>query len=107
MGSGGSGSDQAVALVRGDKLLVVGSDGQTTLYRYALNPVPAIEPMTDSASQGVKQAMKRIVDAYVACALTDVANQHAGPDAALKVTGATELLHDTPHAAAVATPHVN
>ncbi len=78
-GSGGSGSDQAIAIVRGDKLLVVGAEGGTSLYRYTLNPTPAIEPLTDPALSDTRDEMRRIVDAYVASAMTDVTTLRAGP----------------------------
>ena len=58
-GSGGSGSDQAVAMIRGDKILVVGSDNLTRLWTYRLNPDPALTPLTDPDSQKILNTMQR------------------------------------------------
>lgn len=78
-GSGGTGSDQAVAMVRGDKLLVIGSDGQTKLWRYRLNPDPTIEPLEDRESQILMQEMRRQLYAYIQAAVCELASQKAGP----------------------------
>lgn len=84
-GSGGSGSSQAVALLRGDKMLVVGSEGTTKLWQYALNPTAAVTPLDDPAA---KDRMLLEVNAYVQSAMNDL----MGTQKIDKPTG--ELLHD-------------
>ncbi len=71
-GSGGSGSAQAVAMIRGDKLLVVGSEGTTRLWQYRLNPDPGIVPLTDPASQAMLNSMQRDLHGYVQSAMTEL-----------------------------------
>ncbi len=74
-GSGGSGSDQAIAMIRGDKMLVVGSDGITRLWSYRLNPDPAITPLSDPDSQKILNTMQHDVYGYVEAAMKDLSNQ--------------------------------
>lgn len=94
-GSGGSGSDQAVAMIRGDKLLVRGSEGGVKLWKCTINPNPSIEPLEDAASNALRDRMRFELDAYVQCAMTDLVHQHGGwGGGALPVTPATELMHD-------------
>lgn len=78
-GSGGSGSDQAVAMVRGDKLLVMGSDGSRKLWQYELNPNPGIRPLEDVPSQVTAGVMQRQVYGYVQAAMAELSTQKAGP----------------------------
>jgi phosphoglycerol transferase MdoB-like AlkP superfamily enzyme len=96
-GSGGSGSDQALVMIRGEKLLVVGSEGSTKLYNYELNPNPAIEPLDDPASKTVLDKMRFELDGYVQSAMTDLTNQHGAGSGGTKgpTTKPGELLHST------------
>jgi phosphoglycerol transferase MdoB-like AlkP superfamily enzyme len=75
-GSGGSGSDQAVVMMRGDKLLVVDSLGQTKLWNIRLNPDPGVTPLRDDA---LLKQMQRELFGYVQAAMTDLTAQKAGP----------------------------
>ncbi len=85
-GSGGSGSDQAIAMVRGDKLLVVGSDMSTRLWSYRLNPDPGLTPLDDPRSALTARSMQRDLFGYVEAAANDLAIK--------TVTPPDSLLHD-------------
>jgi membrane-anchored protein YejM (alkaline phosphatase superfamily) len=103
-GSGGSGSDQAVVMIRGEKLLCVGSTGTTQLYRYALNPDPMIEPLNDPASVILRDQMHREMNAYIQSAMADLTGFRGGsvgPSSLLatqqpaRPAPGAELLHET------------
>jgi hypothetical protein len=68
-----------VALMRGDKLLVVHSDGSTRLWRCQLSPDAAIHPLEDPASQDLLKRMQHDLFGYVQAATTDLVKQRAGP----------------------------
>jgi phosphoglycerol transferase MdoB-like AlkP superfamily enzyme len=67
----------AVALARGDKVLVLGSaTGKPQLSRYSLAFPPSLEPLSDPT---LEKQMERELRAYVGCGLNDLTNRHAGP----------------------------
>jgi phosphoglycerol transferase MdoB-like AlkP superfamily enzyme len=82
-GSGGSGSDQAMALIRGDKMLVVGSNGKTQLWKYRLNPDPAITPLDDPQSQLAAKTMQQELFGFVQAAANDLSSKTLTPPASL------------------------
>ena len=90
-GSGGSGSDQAIAMVRGEKMLVVGSNGKTALWNYRLNPQPAITPLDDAASKVAAGEMQRDLYGFVQAAANDLSIRTASPPDSLLHT-----IADTP-----------
>jgi phosphoglycerol transferase MdoB-like AlkP superfamily enzyme len=89
-GSGGSGSDQAVALIRGDKMLVVGSNGKPSLWSYRLNPEPSVTPLEDPASLRTANAMQLELFGFVQAAANDLSIK--------TVTPPDSLLHPIPAA---------
>jgi phosphoglycerol transferase MdoB-like AlkP superfamily enzyme len=91
-GSGGSGSDQAMVMIRGDKLMVVGSEGTPSIWKYRLNPTPSIEPLTDPASIVLRDRMQLEINAYVQSAMSDLTSQHGG--GRTPVIQPVELLHE-------------
>jgi phosphoglycerol transferase MdoB-like AlkP superfamily enzyme len=74
-----SGGGRAVALARGDDLLVLGSArGAPLLMKYDLGWPPTIRPMT-AAEASVGPAMERELKAYVQAGLADLTSGRAGP----------------------------
>jgi phosphoglycerol transferase MdoB-like AlkP superfamily enzyme len=72
-----SGGGRAVAIARGDDLLVLGTaTGKPTLLKYNLGPNPTIRPQDNPA---LEKRMERELRAYVQCALDDLLNHRAGP----------------------------
>lgn len=74
----GSGGDRAVGMVRGDKLLVIGTDGQARLWRYDLGFPPSIRRRESQRDQAELAAMRQELMAYIQCSLTDLVQHHAG-----------------------------
>jgi phosphoglycerol transferase MdoB-like AlkP superfamily enzyme len=74
-----SGGGSAVALAQGDDLLVIkDAKADPQLLRYTLWP-PAVTPEAGPDAGPRKQAMARVLRAYVQAALTDLTGHKAGP----------------------------
>jgi phosphoglycerol transferase MdoB-like AlkP superfamily enzyme len=72
----GSGGDRAVGMVRGDLLMVAGTDGQARLWKYDLGFPPSITPI--EATQPDLAVMRQELLAYVQCSLVDLTQHNAG-----------------------------
>jgi phosphoglycerol transferase MdoB-like AlkP superfamily enzyme len=67
----------AVAMARGDKVLVLGSaTGKPQLSRFSLGFPPALERVDEPE---LAKSMERDLRGYVQAALSDLANRRAGP----------------------------
>ena len=75
----GSGGARAVALARGDRLLVVGDDGGPRLYRYDLGFPPSVTPLESASEAATAAAMRRQLEGYVQSAIVDLSQHVAGP----------------------------
>jgi phosphoglycerol transferase MdoB-like AlkP superfamily enzyme len=76
-----SGGGRAVALARGDELLVLkDAKAEPTLYTYTLWP-PAVTPVTGPEADARRKAMAKELKAYVQAAVTDLTGHQAGPPA--------------------------
>jgi phosphoglycerol transferase MdoB-like AlkP superfamily enzyme len=73
-----SGSDQTVALLAGDQVLVRAPDGSLELGRYALSPQPSYTPLDDQARAATLDA--KLV-AYVQTAMRSLRDNRAGVEA--------------------------
>jgi phosphoglycerol transferase MdoB-like AlkP superfamily enzyme len=74
-----SGGDRAVAMARGDDLLVLrDAKAEPQLYRYTLWP-PAVTPADDAGAAERKKMMARQLKAYVQSAMADLTENEAGP----------------------------
>jgi hypothetical protein len=74
-----SGGGRAVALARGDKLLILGSgSGRPLLMNFSLWP-PNITPIEGAGATELETKMERELRAYVQAGLTDLTSQSAGP----------------------------
>jgi len=70
-----SGSDQTVALIRGDTILVKQPNVKGRLGRYTLNPIPAYQVLNDDL---LKQAMTRDLTSYIETALHALYDNQTG-----------------------------
>jgi phosphoglycerol transferase MdoB-like AlkP superfamily enzyme len=75
----GSGGANDVAIVRDDKLLVVGETGAAKLWRYDLSFPPSVKPLTGPENDALKQRMEHELAGYVQAALNDLTTYRAGP----------------------------
>ncbi|MDQ3440433.1 MAG: LTA synthase family protein, partial [Planctomycetota bacterium] len=75
----GSGGDNAVVMLRGDRALVVDENNQAKLWQYSLAFPPSATPDEAPASAETAREMEHALRAYVAAALDDLKNQRAGP----------------------------
>jgi hypothetical protein len=74
-----SAGGRAVALARGDDLLVLGSArGQPLLMKYDMGWPPSVRPMSPAEAEHARP-IERELKAYIQAALTDVSTQRAGP----------------------------
>lgn len=71
----GSGGDNAMAIARGDQILVVDEAGQSHLYKYALAPRAQVWPVEDS-DPAIQSSMRRELDAVIQTALDDLRSGH-------------------------------
>ena len=75
-----SGSDQTVALVEGDNLLVKSPDQPVELGRYRLMPDPSFTPVAD---EGLKKEMEQRLSAYIQAAMSALKARRTGIPQAL------------------------
>lgn len=70
-----SGSDQTVALVSGNEVLVRAPDGRLELGRYALSPAPAYQPLVDEQRA---RSMEQALIAYIQTAMRSLRDNQTG-----------------------------
>lgn len=75
-----SGGGRAVAMARGDRMLVLGSaSGKPLLMNFSLAWPPSVKPIEGPDADAIRMTMERELRAYVQAALTDLTEQRAGP----------------------------
>jgi phosphoglycerol transferase MdoB-like AlkP superfamily enzyme len=75
----GSGGDNNVVMLRGDRALVVDENNRAKLWRYSLGFPPTAVPDESPAAPETSRAMEHALRAYVQAALADLTSQRAGP----------------------------
>lgn len=75
----GSGGDNAVVMLQGDRALVVDENNQPTLWHYSLGFPPSAARDDARAADPASREMEHALRAYVQSALADLKSQRAGP----------------------------